>query len=329
MNRPNTTTKTLILKALAEIGRPAGADRIQERLHAMGHRLQPRTVRFYLLELDHEGLTRCVSRRAGRELTKSGRHELECANIIEKVGFINARIDSLVYRMSYDAGRQTGAIVSNSALISKDSLVRALEIMRPVFMRRLGMGTRLAIVQQGEKLGATTVPVGQIAVGTVCSVTVNGVLLKQGIPVVSRFGGLMEIRERRPVRFVAVIEYSGTTLDPLEAFIRAGMTKVRECARSGSGVIGVGFREIPSVTVPVVQRIQRDMERQGLDGILAIGTPNQPLFDIPVEEGRAGLIVKAGMNPIAALCEARMDVTFASLAELADVELFEDFNGRR
>ncbi|MGD0650974.1 MAG: NrpR regulatory domain-containing protein [Verrucomicrobiia bacterium] len=328
MNRPNTTAKIAILKALEEIGRPAGAARIQERLLTTGSRLQQRTVRFYLLELDREGLTRCVSRRAGRELTEQGRHELECANIIQKVGFIASRIDSLVYRMTYDPRVGAGTIVSNLALIPKDGLVRALEIMRPVFLHRLGMGTRLAIIEEGETLGATTVPRGQIALGTVCSVTANGILLKQGIPVVSRFGGLIEIQDRRPVRFVAVIEYSGTTLDPLEAFIRAGMTQVRECVRTDSGVIGVSFREVPAAAVAAVRRIKEEMNHQGLDGILAIGTPNQPLFDIPVAEGRAGLIVSGGLNPIAALCEARMEVTFHSLAEVEDIAQFADFNAR-
>ena len=137
MNRPNTTARIAILKALEEIGRPAGAARIQERLLTTGSRLQQRTVRFYLLELDREGLTRCVSRRAGRELTEQGRHELECANIIQKVGFIASRIDSLVYRMTYDPRVGAGTIVSNLALIPKDGLVRALEIMRPVFLHRL------------------------------------------------------------------------------------------------------------------------------------------------------------------------------------------------
>jgi len=326
MNRPNTTAKAVILKALEEIGHPAGAVRIQERLHAMGHRLQPRTVRFYLLELDREGLTRCVSRRAGRELTEAGRHELECANIIAKVGFIAARIDSLVYRMSYDLRAETGTIISNLALISKNDLVPAMEIIRSVFLRRLGMGTRLAIITEGEKLGTATVPAGQIALGTVCSITANGILLKQGIPVTSRFGGLMEIQDRRPTRFVAVIDYSGTTLDPLEAFIRAGMTRVRDCVRTGSGVIGVGFREIPAAAVPAVRRIKEEIERQGLDGILAIGTPNQPLFEIPVGEGRAGLVVRGGLNPIAALCEAGLPVTFQSLAQVEDIAQFADIN---
>jgi hypothetical protein len=328
MNRPNTTAKAAILRALLEIGKPAGAARLQERLLAAGCRLEQRTVRFYLLELDREGLTRRVSRRAGRELTEQGRHELACANIIEKIRFIASRIDSLVYRMTYDSRIGTGTIVANLAFIPRDGLVRALEIMRPVFQRRLGMGTRLAIVEGGESLGVTTVPRDQMALGTVCSITANGILLKQGIPVVSRFGGLMDIQDRRPIRFTALIEYNGTTLDPLEAFIRAGMTQVRECVRTNCGILGVGFREIPAAAVTAVRRIKEEMDRQGLDGILAIGTPNQPLFDIPVGEGRAGLIVTGGLNPIAALCEAGVPVTFQSLAEVEDIARFSDFNAR-
>jgi repressor of nif and glnA expression len=71
------------------------------------------------------------------------------------------------------------------------------------------------------------------------------------------------------------------------------------------------------------------MERQGLDGILAIGHPNQPLFDVPVGEGRAGLIVNGGLNPVAALCEAHAEVRFHSLAEVEEIGRFGDFNALR
>ncbi len=329
MNRPNDAAKHNILKALQEIRGPAGAARIQERLRAAGVNLQPRTVRFYLLQLDREGLTRPVSRRTGRELTEQGHQELAHANIVEKVRFVASRIDSLVYRMTYDLRRATGTIVSNLAFIPKHYLVRALEDMRPVFAKRLGMGTKLAIVREGEAFGSTTVPADRVALGTVCSVTANGILLKHGIPVTSRFGGLMEIKEGKLTRFVALIDYNGSTLDPLEAFIRAGMTRVCDCARSGDGIIGVSFREIPAAAVPDVRRIKKEIERQGLDGIVAIGTPNQPLFHVPVGEGRAGLIVSGGLNPIAALCEARVEVDFHSLAEVEDISRFADFTALR
>lgn len=322
----NVAYKIAILKALKEIHGPAGAARIRQQLLASGVKIQTRTVRFYLLQMDREGLTKPVSRRAGRQVTEQGHGELQHANIIEKVGFVAARIDSLLYRMSYDLRATAGTIVTNLALIPKSFLVRAVEDMKPVFARRLGMGTRLVIAREGETLGATTVPAEKVALGTVCNITASGILLKHGIPVTSRFGGLMEMKEWKPVCFTALIEYSGTTLDPLELFIRARMTRARDCARTGNGVIGVSFREIPAVAVPEVRRIKKEMERQGLDGILAIGNPNQPLFDIPVEEGRAGLIVNGGLNPIAALCEAHGEVQFQSLHEVEDVARFSEFH---
>jgi repressor of nif and glnA expression len=329
MKDKNTVIKVAILKALKEIRVPAGAARIRQRLLAAGLALQPRTVRFYLLQMDREGLTKTVSRRAGRQVTERGHGELQHANIIEKVGFVASRIDSLLYRMTYDSRTASGTIVANVALIPKGFLIRAVEDMKPVFARRLGMGTRLAIAREGEPFGATTVPPEMVALATVCNVTANGILLKHGIPVTSRFGGLMEMQEGKPVRLTALIAYSGTTLDPLELFIHARMTRVRECARTGNGVIGVSFREVPAAAVPEVRRIKKEMERQGLDGVLAIGHPNQPLFEIPVEEGRAGLIVNGGLNPVAALCEAHAEARFQSLAEVEDVGRFTDFYALR
>lgn len=325
----STNVKLAVLKSLNELRGAAGASKIRHQLLARGLDLQPRTVRFYLLQTDREGLTRTVSRRAGREVTDRGRQELEQANIIERVRFVAARIDSLVYQMTYDLRTAAGTIVSNLALIPQDYLLRALEDMRPVLARHFGMGNKLAIIREGETYGSITVPKRQVAVATICSVTANGILLKQGIPVTSRFGGLMEIKDGKPVRLVALIEYSGTTLDPLEAFIRAGMTRVRECGRTGTGIIGVSFREIPASAAAQVRQIKKEMDAQGIDGILAVGTPNQPLFDIPVGEGRAGLIVNGGLNPLAALWEARAAVEFRSLAEVENIERFIHYETAR
>jgi repressor of nif and glnA expression len=50
----------------------------------------------------------------------------------------------------------------------------ALKEMVPVFEAGLSMGNFLAVARSGERLGAFEVPQGQVAFGTVCSVTVNG-----------------------------------------------------------------------------------------------------------------------------------------------------------
>ena len=329
MTQQNKSIKLAILKVLQDLDGAAGAARIAQHLSSEGADLQPRTIRFYLLQMDREGLTKPVSRRMGRELTAKGRDELEHANIIDKVGFVASRIDALGYRMSFRNMTGAGTIIANVSTIDKGYLVRGLEYMNPVFGHKLGMGTRLAIAKEGEQLAGITVPKGMVMLGTVCSITVNGVMLSERIPVTSRFGGLIEMRDGKPIRFVELVEYRGTTIDPLEFFINARMTHVRECAKTGSGIIGASFREVPSIAMDEVRRISKEMEHHGLGGILALGKPNQPLLDIPVSEGRSGMIVLGGLNPIAALREAGAIVAIQSLAGLQDIASFQSFQALR
>lgn len=307
-----------ILRAIEESGRAIGAKQIGDALHVSGLHLQPRTVRLRLLETDRLGFTRLVSRRAGRALTPRGSEELRRGDVLSKVGFVAARIDSLVCRMSFDLRRTAGTIVSNLATIPRGAVARALQDMKPVFARRLGMGHLV-------RLSPDPAQADRMALATVCSITVNGALLKQGIPLTSRFGGLLEMREGRPVRFVEIIEYRGSTLDPLEVFIQAGMTRVRDCARTGTGVIGASFREFPSVATDAVHRVRAALERAGLGGILLVGRPGLPVLDVPVGEGRSGLIVLAGLNPVAALREAGVGPEIRSLAGLAEYAAFTPF----
>jgi len=312
-----------ILKSLQNSGKAAGASSIQKQLIAQGIEIQPRTVRFYLLEMDREGLTHFVSRRLGREITARGCDELAHADIHEKVGFVASKIDALSYRMAFDFEEGQGHIICNVATVRDSFLARALDDMRAVFVRKLGLGTRVAVAREGETLAGLVVPPGQVAIGTICSVTVNGIFLSKGIPVSSRFGGLLEIKDGRPVRFLELIDYKGTTMDPMEVFIQARMTRVRECSRSGRGVVGASFREFPSVAIDDVVKLKQKMDQFGMAGILAIGNPNQPLLDIPVSEGRTGMVIVAGLNPIAALHEVGARMTIRSLCGLEDFGLFQ------
>jgi len=314
-----------ILKALQEHGKAAGAACIQKKLLDSSITLQPRTIRFYLLQLDREGLTRFVSRRRGREITPRGLEELAHTDIMERVGFVAAKINALSYRMDLDIDTGEGTLIANVVTVREGYLARAIDDMRAVFTRRLAMGTRLAVAREGETLAGLTVPPGMIGIGTVCSVTTNGIFLSRGIPVTSRFGALLEMKDEHPVRFLELIDYTGTTLDPLEVFIQAGMTRVRECARSGRGIIGASFREFPSVALNDVRRLHQKMESYGMSGILAIGNPNQPLLDIPVAEGCTGMVIVAGLNPIAALHEVGAGMTIRSLSGLERFDRFQTY----
>lgn len=315
-----------ILKALLEIGEPAGATRVAEVVNTYGVNLRPRSVRFHLLRMDRAGLTRCVGRRSGREITREGEEELSRTDVIGKTGFVAAHVDALGYQMTYDPRVRKGSVVVNIAEIDARDLSRAMVHMGPVFERRLTLGSGLAVAMAGERLAGQECPRGKVLLGTVCSVTFSGLFLKAGVPVTSRFGGLVEMREGHPARFTELIEYRGSSRDPLELFILAGFTQVRACASTGTGLIGAGFREFPAAAQRQVQQLIEHLEFLGFPGVLRVGRPNSPLLDIPVAEGRTGMIVLAGLNPFAALREAGVPLVIRSLAGLEDIARFRDYH---
>jgi hypothetical protein len=310
-----------ILRILQEAGRAVGSSRITERLIAAGHDITERTVRFYLQSMDNDGLTENLGRR-GRLITQKGMQELSSARIIDRVGFLAAKIDQMTYRMKFDLKSRTGTVVVNTSVIEKAQLKRAVPLMKKVFSHGYGMGRILTLFPPKERIGEMTIPEDMVGIGTICSITINGILLAHSIPTYSRFGGLLELHDYKPSRFVEVIYYNGTTLDPLEVFIRSGMTDYVGATKNGNGLIGAGFREVPADSREDVVRLAGQLEEVGLGGFMSIGWPGQPLLEIPVNQGQVGAIVIGGLNPVAILEEVGIRTYSRALSGLADYKIF-------
>lgn len=310
--------RAAILRILEEAGGPLGSTRIARSLRAAGFDLKQRMVRNYLEAMDEAGLTVNLGRR-GRRITDRGRGELASAAVIDKVGFIDARADELAYRMSLNLARASGTVILNASMLPAERLTEARRIVAEVVQAGFGMGSRGVAAGPGGSLAGERIIDGRAAVATVCSITLNGVLLRAGVPVSSKFGGLLEIRDGEPLRFTHIVHYAGTTLDPLEIFIKARMTRVLHAARTGSGVVGASFREVSSAALPRARRLIGRMREAGLCGLVVMGEPSRPLLDIPVRQGRAGLVVVAGLNPLAAVQEAGIPTENRALARLCEV----------
>jgi len=106
-------------------------------------------------------------------------------------------------------------------MIHNEDFPRAVEIVKEVIKAKFSMGNLVLIANEEEEIGNMVVPKGMTALATVCAVTINGILLHHRIPVKSRFGGLLQIENHKPLRFTEIIEYSGSSLDPAEIFIKA------------------------------------------------------------------------------------------------------------
>jgi repressor of nif and glnA expression len=202
-----------ILKVLSESSESLGSTTIARELESHGLHLSERTVRYHLRMTDERGFTRPLG-RDGRMITAEGLDELRSALIPEQVGFVSERIELLAFQTTFDPARRAGRVAINTSLFPKERFRQALEAMRVAFSAGLGVSDLVAVAAEGEKMGDVVVPEGMVGLATVCSATINGVLLKAGIPMDSKFGGVLEVRNSEPRRFVAIINYSGSSLDP-------------------------------------------------------------------------------------------------------------------
>ncbi|MDH5203553.1 MAG: DUF128 domain-containing protein [Nitrospirota bacterium] len=241
-----------------------------------------------------------------RRATKKELKESIDASVSKRVGFVINKIEALSFLADFDIDTLQGNIILNISYFSEDRLKEALKIIGRVFNSPYAISNRLAIAKSGEKIGTFTVPQGNIGVGTVCSIMINGIFLKAGIPVTSKFGGVIEIENGNPKRFISLISYEGSSLDPLVIFIRSGMTDVLGALKHNSGKVLGSFREIPTVSLPETEMLIEKMTKRGFNGIMLLGKPNQPLLDIPVGTDKVGMIVVGGLNSIAAIEEARI-----------------------
>jgi len=310
-----------ILKILRGTRGPVGARIVARRLKDHGVELTERAVRYHLKLMDERGLTRLVG-RDGRLITPRGIAELDSALVRDKVGFAFSKIELLAFRTSFNFETKSGAVPVNISLFNKNEFKRALDTMRPVFKAGICVSDLVALAREGEQLGDVIVPEGQIGLATVCSIVINGTLLKAGVPMGSRFGGLLQMRNGQPFRFVELIHYAGSSLDPSVVFIKGRMTSVIEAARHGDGRILANFREIPALCRPLAEEVVGKLKAAGLGGVLVIGETSEPVCETSVELNRIGMVLLGGLNPVAAAAEAGFAVENRAMSTVME---YRDF----
>lgn len=309
-----------ILRILSESPQSLGAKLIARRLKEYGVELGERAVRYHLKLMDERGLTRPLQRRDGREITPLGIEELNNALVVDKVGFVLEQIELLAFRTSFDIERGSGLVPVNVSFFPEQRFTEAIQVMKEVFRAGLCVSDLVAVASEGEKLGEVLVPKGKVGLATVCSLIINGSLLKVGIPTDSRFGGVLQIRNNQPLRFVDLIYYSGSTLDPSEVFIRAKMTDVQGVVREGQGKILANFRELPARCQPLVEEVTNRLKERGLDGLIMMGKPTEAVCGISVGLNKVGMILLGGLTPVAAAGEAGIEVENQAMSTLLDYQ---------
>jgi repressor of nif and glnA expression len=316
-----------ILKVLSDAQEPMGGKVIAQCLKECGVELGERAVRYHLKLMDERGLTRLVGRRDGRVLTERGIEEVKCALVKDKVGFAISKIELLAFRTDFDHERRCGLVPVNVSFFPNNKFAGALQAMRPAFKGGYCVSDLVAVASEGEQLGELVVPQGNMGLATVCSIVINGCLLKAGVPMDSRFGGILQILGHKPLRFSEVIYYTGCSLDPSEVFIRARMTSVLGAVGEGEGRVLANFREIPAICRPIAEEIISGLGGAGLGGLLLMGHTSEAVAEVPVELNKVGVILIGGLNPVAAAEEAGIEAenhAMSTIMEYRDLIKFEE-----
>jgi len=317
----------LMLRILREVRRPVGARMIARQMSESGVHLSERAVRYHLKLMDERGLTQLIGRRDGRIITDVGIDELDDARVRDKIGFAISRIESLAFKTTFHPGKREGLLPVNISLFRANRFETAREAMQPAFAAGMGVSNLVAVAQSGQRLGNMIVPEGMVGFATVCSIVVNGVLLKNGVPMDSKFGGILQIKNGKPMRFVEIIYYSGSSLDPSEAFIRGNMTSVKSAVEQGGGKILANFREIPAISLELVETLIDDLKQAGIDGMLSRGMISEPICQIPVDMNKVGVILRGGLNPVACAQEMGIEVenrAMSTVMAYSDLKPFDE-----
>ncbi len=295
-----------ILRILNIQEKPIGSKVIADELKNKGYNLGERAVRYHMQILDEKGYTERKG-YSGRVITELGRTKLEKGLIYDQVDFTFSKFEERIYLTDFDYNKKEGNVIVNTSNILDN---KAFDIIKEAFQAGICVSP-LINAKKTEINGKK----GYV-MKTICGTTIDGVLLKNGIPSIPQYGGLVEIEDYAPTKFSELISYKKTSITPLDAFIAKGMTSVLEVVEHGNGTIPANFRIIPASSVEKAKEIIQRLENVGIGGVLEIGEISENILGIPVPEGMVGVAIIGGITPFCAAQEMNYKVDIKTGEEI-------------
>lgn len=169
-----------------------------------------------------------------------------------------------------------------------DGVTRAYDMVKAA---KVGFFQSYKIVDKDPRI-----PEGHLGFLTICSITMDGVFQRNGIPTSMAFGGRLDIADNAPVKFLDLIGYRGTTIDPLQLFISAGLTDLTGLVQTGKGTALANVREVPASAESQIHEIAGAMRDCGFEFPVTMGTR---VLNLKPDPYRLSIIAFSGMNFVA------------------------------
>ncbi len=234
--------------------------------------------------------------------------------------FITSRIENMMYEVTFDPAKRKGSIIVNVSIVNESDFKRVIGLLKQAVHSGLSVSPYIKIIYPGEKIGNLRMEKGKIGIATACSITIDGVLLKAGIPVKPKFGGVVEIHEGSPLRFTDILTYESTTIDPLDVLMSQELTSVTEMVSTGSGKILANLREAPMAARDTIEQVLDSLVEAGFSCILEVGEPNNDILGVQVGRDKIGIAVIGGTNPMVLVQEQGIEINTQEMSVLLDIE---------
>ena len=246
-----------------------------------------------ILAESHEplGAKRLSEKMAERGFVLSDRAESESALVDERIGFIISRLEQLSFRSTFDPATGTGSVAYNLSFVREEDLPGVTAAFDEVAEIGYGFLGTYRIVDADPRI-----PDGHVGIMTACSVTLDGVLQKMGIPARLEYAGRMAVDENGSAGFLDLIGYRGTSVDPLHLFISAGLTAINRLVTTRAGVALANVRAVPAAARDRVEEAAGLMMECGFTFPAGNGIGE---FNLPRHPYRLSVVAFSGMNMVA------------------------------
>jgi repressor of nif and glnA expression len=233
---------------------------------------------------------------------------------VDNVSFVLNKIYNLISNVDFDVETLSGNVISNISFVDKNQLDLALDVLDEVIRKKSEyfIGNRYALMEEKDD---------KVGIATVCSLTLDGILTNNGINSIPTYSGLLDILGNSK-RFIELISYKGSSVDPHEIFIKKNMHDIQG-ALDNSGRILASVHSIPYIARDATEDILNSLNQSGFE-VLGIGQTNEYMYNAKIEKYHFGYVIAGGLNAIAAIKEKGIDVDVRSIEKIVDFESLEE-----
>ena len=225
------------------------------------------------------------------------------------IPFLLSKSWNLIQQVNFNVEKRKGDIIANVSYIKRNDIDTALEIMEDTY------NSNPKYINPYYKLVDHPTDDSKVGIATICSLSIDGLLINNGIMSNPIYGGLLELTE--PPLFIDLISYNGTTVDPHKIFLSKNMTAIS--TNIGTKKILASFKEVPYIAREYAVHLLDILKNTGFS-IYKIGKPREVTYNAKADNYNFGIVAGSGLNTIGAIKEKGIDIDVKAIEKLIPFE---------